>query len=176
MIARAVCGAYYRSRPRNEMASAGGADVPTWSDEALIGVKFTAYLKIVGCYFCYTPPPIPKARTRFGLFHVCPQRQFWRDFADLPRERHSSHPRAFGPPLPLCSLLFSGGLASVREATSCIDADFEEVGCGWQLLGRKRLIKNLENFSLHRASTFWSDLPHPADCNPSRIKSRYSAR
>lgn len=45
-----------------------------------------------------------------------------------------------------------------------------------QLLGRKRLIKNLENFSLHRASTFWSDLPHPADCNPSRIKSRYSAR
>ena len=130
----------------------------------------------VGLLRATIAPPIPKARTRFGLFHDCPPRQFWRAFADLPRERHSSHPRAFGPPLPLCSLLFSGGLASVREATSCIDADFEEVGCGWQLLGRKRLIKNLENFSLHRASTFWSDLPHPADCNPSRIKSRYSAR
>ena len=46
--ARVVRGAYYRSRPRNEMASAGEADVPTWPDGALVSIKFTAYLKIVG--------------------------------------------------------------------------------------------------------------------------------
>ena len=80
------------------------------------------------------PPPIPKARTRFGLFHVCPPRQCWRAFADLPRERHPPHFRAFGPPWPLCSRFLSGGLASVREATSSIGAGFRAVGCGCRLV------------------------------------------
>ena len=67
---------------------------------------------------CYTAPPIQKARTRFGLFHICRMRQFWRDFADLPRERCISHSGAFCPLRPLCFSFLSGCLASVREATS----------------------------------------------------------
>ena len=75
------------------------------------------------------PPPNSKARTCFGLFHVCRVRQFWRDFADLPRERHPSHSPGFSPSRPLRSPVFSSGLASVREVTSRIGAGFVAVGC-----------------------------------------------
>ena len=51
-------------------------------------------------------PPYSKARTRFGLFHVCPLRQFWRPFADLPCERHCSKTRIFPLYGPLCSLFY----------------------------------------------------------------------
>jgi hypothetical protein len=78
-------------------------------------------------------PPIPKARTRFGLFHVCSQRQSRRAFAGLPRERRIPHFRAFGPPWPLCSPFLSGDLASVREVTSFIDGGFRAVGCSCRL-------------------------------------------
>ena len=88
----------------------------------------------VGLLRATIAPPISKARTRFGLFHVCTQRQFWRGFSDLPRERHPSHFRVFCPLRPLCSLFLSGGLASVREATSCIDAGIRAIGCGWRLV------------------------------------------
>ena len=84
----------------------------------------------VGLLRATIAPPIPKARTRFGLFHVCPPHQFWRAFADLPRERRPPHFRAFGPPWPLCSRFLSSGLASVREATSSVGAGFRAVGCG----------------------------------------------
>ena len=52
------------------------------------------------------PPPYSKARTRFGLFHVCPLRQFWRPFADLPCERHCSKTRIFPLYGPLCFLFY----------------------------------------------------------------------
>ena len=80
------------------------------------------------------PPPYSKARTRFGLFHVWPQRQFWRAFADLPHERHPSRFRVFGPPWPLCSPFLSVCLASVREVTSCIDAGFRAASFGWKVV------------------------------------------
>ena len=88
----------------------------------------------VGLLRATIAPPNTKARTRFGLFHVCSQRQSRRAFAGLPRERRPPHFRAFGPPWPLCSPFLSGGLASVSEVTSCIGAGFRLVGCGWQLL------------------------------------------
>ena len=84
----------------------------------------------VGLLRATIAPPIPKARTRFGLFYARPQRQFWRDFAGLPRERHPSHFRVSGPLRPLCSPFLSGGLASVREATSSIGAGLEAIDCG----------------------------------------------
>ena len=79
-------------------------------------------------------PPNSKARTRFGLFHVWPQRQFWRAFADLPHERHPSRFRVFGLPWPLCSPFLSVCLASVREVTSCIDAGFRAASFGWKVV------------------------------------------
>ncbi len=91
-------------------------------------------------------PPIPKARTRFGLFYARPQRQFWRAFADLPRERHPSRNGLFGPPRPLCSLFFSGGLASVREAIHRNHAGLRAGGCGWEPLARgDRITKSWGN-------------------------------
>ena len=79
-------------------------------------------------------PPIQKARTRFGLFHICLVRQFWRDFADLPRERLPSHSLVLGPSRPLCSPFFSSGLASVREVTSSIGAGSGAASCGWEVV------------------------------------------
>ena len=100
----------------------------------------------VGLLRATMAPPILKARTRFGLFHVCPPRQCWRAFAGLPRERRISHFRGFGPPRPLCSPFLSGGLASVREVASSIDAGFEAAGCGWKLLARgDRITKSRSN-------------------------------
>ena len=90
----------------------------------------------VGLLRATIAPPIPKARTGFGLFYARPPRQCWRPFADLPRERFLPHFRTFGPSRPLYSPLLSGGLASARKAASCIGAGFEAVGCGWQLVGR----------------------------------------
>ena len=78
-------------------------------------------------------PPYSKARTRFGLFHICPLRQFWQPFADPPCERHRSKNTHFSsvwaslfPDLSVC-------LASVREVSYCIDAGFCAVGCGWKV-------------------------------------------
>ena len=97
----------------------------------------------VGLLRATIAPPIPKARTRFGLFHVCPLRQFWRGFVDLSRERHPSHFRVFGPFRPLCSPFLSVCLASVREVTSGNHAGFGVVGCGWKLVTlRDRRIKS----------------------------------
>ena len=80
------------------------------------------------------PPPIPKARTRFGLFHICSIRQPWWDFADSPRERYPFRFSALGPSRPLCSPFFSSGLASVREVTSSIGAGSGAASCGWEVV------------------------------------------
>ena len=79
-------------------------------------------------------PPIPKARTRFGLFHICSIRQPWWDFADSPRERYPFRFSALGPSRPLCSPFFSSGLASVREVTSSIGAGSGAASCGWEVV------------------------------------------
>lgn len=52
----------------------------------------------------------------------------------MPRERHPSHSRVLGHFRPLCSPFLSVCLASVREATSCIDADFGTASCGWSVV------------------------------------------
>jgi hypothetical protein len=74
-------------------------------------------------------------------------RQYWRGFRAWPRERHPSATCIFTLADTSLFSVFSGGLASVREATSCIGLGLEAVGCGWQLLGRGRLIKSLRDFS-----------------------------
>ena len=88
----------------------------------------------VGLLRATIAPPIPKARTRFGLFHICSIRQPWWDFADSPRERYPFRFSALGPSRPLCSPFFSSGLASVREVTSSIGAGSGAASCGWEVV------------------------------------------
>ena len=120
--------------PGNQRALAVYTNVPAQHDDTDFYGDVSASLKISGSRFCYTPPPIPKARTRFGLFHICSIRQPWWDFADSPRERYPFRFSALGPSRPLCSPFFSSGLASVREVTSSIGAGSGAASCGWEVV------------------------------------------
>ena len=92
-------------------------------------------------------PPKFQKPTAIGWFFFVYTRQYWRGFRARPRERHPSDICIFTLADASLFSVFSGDLASVREATSCIGEGLETVGCGWQLIGRRRLIKNLKNFS-----------------------------
>jgi hypothetical protein len=89
---------------------------------------------------------IPKTN-RYRLVFFVYTSQYWRGFRARARERHPSDICIFTLADASLFSVFSGDLASVREATSCIGEGLETVGCGWQLIGRGRLIKNLKNFS-----------------------------
>ena len=69
--------------------------IPHLSARVRSGSKALSYL---GLGQAAAPPPIPKARTRFGLFYARPERQCWRAFWDLPRERP--------PPIPVFLALY----------------------------------------------------------------------
>ena len=72
-----------------------------------------------------------------GFFLACAP-PCWRGFRAWPRERLPSEPCVFTHADASLFSVFSGGLASVRETTSCNDAGLEVDGCGWQLLRQKR--------------------------------------
>lgn len=70
------------------------------------------------------------------VFFACPLR--WRGFRAWPRERHPGQPRVSAPADASLLSIFSGGLASVVEATSFADVDLATSGCDRQLLWRGR--------------------------------------
>jgi hypothetical protein len=76
---------------------------------------------------------IPKTNRSRLVFFAYP-RQCWRGFRAWPRERRYSEPSIFAPAHTYLFSVLSGGLASVREVTSCIGAGLQGIGCGWQLL------------------------------------------
>jgi len=80
------------------------------------------------------PPPLFKKPTGLGWFFFVCSPQCWRGFRALPRERQPCEVGVFAPAEASLFSVFSGGHASVLEATSFAGAGLEEVGCGWQLL------------------------------------------
>jgi hypothetical protein len=75
-----------------------------------------------------------KSQNSFRAFSRLPCAPVLAGFTDLPRERHPSEPCVLTPAAASPFPVFSGGLASVREGTSCIGAGLGAAGCGWQLL------------------------------------------
>ena len=71
-------------------------------------------------------------RSRLVFFRPFPQ--CWRRFRAWPRERHPREVGVFASAYAYLFSVFSGGLASVLEATSFVGAGLEAVGCSWQLL------------------------------------------
>lgn len=69
---------------------------------------------------------------RLGFF--CPLLQCWCGFRAWPRERRPCEGGVFAPTNASLFSVFSGGHASVLEATSFAGAGLEAVDCGWQLL------------------------------------------